>query len=169
MSRFGDGESSIFASGRPLHLFDEQFVSTKTTIKECILRAMPGFPANIADLIENTVKDHLEKDIRAKDIIKRFNLSKLEAESVVWWTADVSTLSSMDTKESPYYVYNSHLRSRDGPSIRLWQDYSFFFINALQKLPPVLADTFRGEKTRATELSRQYARGNQVLYCVARI
>jgi hypothetical protein len=164
MSRFGDGESSIFASGRPLHLFDAGFVSTKSTIKECIVKAMPGFPRNIADLIEQTVKDHVEHDTRAKDIIRNFNLTPLEAESIVWWTADVSTISSMNTEESPYYVYNSHLRSRDAPSIRLWQDYSYFFISALNKLPPVKTDTFRGEKKRATELSRQYAKDNQVCH-----
>jgi hypothetical protein len=143
-------------------LFDEGFVSSKTTIKECILQAIPGFPGNVADIIECTVKGHVEHDIRAKDIIRRCNLTQLEAEAVVWWTADVSTLSSMNTEESPYYVYNSQLRARDAPSIKRWQDYSFFFISALQKLPPIMAHTFRGERKRATELSRQYAKDNQV-------
>jgi hypothetical protein len=145
-----------------LLLFDKGFLSRKTTIKECVLEAMPEFPRDVADLIEQTVKDHVEYDAGAKDTIRRFNLTQLEAESVLWWTADVSTLSSMNTEESPYYVYNSHLRARDAHSIRLWRDYSFFFVSALHKLPPVETTSFRGEKKRVTELSNQYAKENQV-------
>ncbi len=161
MSRFGDGER-IFESERALQLFDEDFKSKKTSIKECILEAMPRFPRDIADLIAQIAKDHVAHDARAQDIIRRFNLTQLEAEAVLWWTADVSSLSSMVSEESPYYVYNSHLRARDSLNIRLWRDYSFYFISALQKLPPVKANTFRGEKKRATELSKQYAKDNQV-------
>jgi hypothetical protein len=164
MSRFKQGEFTIFASGRPLRLFETGFVSTKISIKDCILEAMQGFPRDIADCIEQTVKDHIKYDAAAQDLISRFKLTQLEAESVVWWTADVSTLSDMKTEESPYYVYNSHLRARDAPNILLWRDYSFFFINALHKLPPIETISFRGEKKRVTELSKQYAKDNQVIH-----
>ncbi len=127
---------------------------------------MPEFPRDIADLIEQTVKDHVEYDAGAKDTIKRYNLTQLEAESILWWTADVSTLSSMNTEESPYHVYNSHLRARDAHNIKLWRDYSFFFISALQKLPPVETTSFRGEKKRVTALSNQYVKDNQVILFV---
>jgi hypothetical protein len=162
MSRFGDGEYKIFASGRPLLLFPSSFVSSKTTIKECIVQAMPTFPLDVADLIEATVKGHVEYDAEAKDLIRRYNLTQLEAEAVVWWTADVSTLSVLSTEESPYHVYNTNLRARDAQKIQLWRDFSFFFISALKKLPPVETTSFRGEKKRVTELSKQYAKDNQV-------
>ncbi len=144
-------------------MFDKGFVSTKTSIKECILEAMPGFPLDVADLIEQTVKDHVAFDTGAQDMIRRFNLTQLEAEAVSWWTADVGTLSGMNTKESPYHVYNSHLRARDADNIKLWRDFSYFFISALKKLPPVETTSFRGEKKRVTELSKQYAKDNQVI------
>jgi hypothetical protein len=166
-TRFADGEERVFASGRHLHLYDDHFVSTEKSIKECIFKAMSGFPQRTADIIEQTVKDHIAYDAGAQDLIRRYNLTQLEAEAVVWWTADVSTLSSMNTEESPYFVYNSCLRARNAHSIKLWQDFSFFFISALEKLPPVETTSFRGEKKRVTELSKQYAKGNQVmLICI---
>jgi hypothetical protein len=164
MSTCGDGEYSIFAFDRSLQLFDDEFVSNKLTIKECILEALPKFPQEIADMIADMAKDHVAQNVLAQDMIRKFNLTQLEAEAVLWWTADVSKLSSMKSEESPCYVGNSHLRSRDAPKIRLWRDYFFFFHNALQKLPPVHTDTFRGEKTRAMELSKQYAKDAQVHY-----
>jgi hypothetical protein len=162
MSRFVHGEHKIFASGRPLHLFKTGFVPSKTTIKECILHAMPSFPGYIADLIELTVKGHVEYDAEAKDFIRRYNLTQLEAEAILWWTADVSTLSDLNTEKSPYHVYNSSLRTRDAQRIGLWSDFSFYFIRALEKLPPFETTSFRGEKKRATELSKQYIKDNQV-------
>ena len=97
-------------------------------------------------------------------MIRRYNLTVLEAESVVWWTVD-GGMAGMDTEESPYYIYNSHLRARDTPKIKLWRDFSYFFISALEKLPPVETTSFRGEKKRVTELSKQYAKDNQVISC----
>jgi hypothetical protein len=82
----------------------------------------------------------------------------------VWWTANVNTLSgSVDAKDSPYYVYNSALRARDVSSIRMWRDFSYYFISALKKLPVVETTSFRGENKRVTELSKQYVKDNQVM------
>jgi hypothetical protein len=164
MSRFGDGEHRIFASGRPLNLFDEGFVSSKKTIKECIFEAMPGFPPHVADILEQTAKDHIAFDACAKDLIRRHGLTPLEAEAVVWWTSNVNTLSgSVDAKDSPYNVYNAVLRAREANSIRMWRDFSYYFISALQKLPVIQTTSFRGEKKRVTELSKQYVKDNQVV------
>jgi hypothetical protein len=165
MNRFEDDgtiQDRVFAAGRPLHLFENGFVSTKTSIKDCILIAMPDFPIDIADSITESVRDHLEHEVIATDFIRRFNLTQLEAEAIVWWTVDVGPMFGMTTAESPYWVYNTALRARDGPRIMLWRDFSFFFISALQKLPSFEGETFRGERRRVTELSRQYARGNRV-------
>jgi hypothetical protein len=163
MSRFGDGEYKIFASGRPLHLFEKGFVTRKNSIKDCILEAIPSFPRDTADIIEQTVKDHIEYDVEAKNVIVQYNLTQLEAEAIAWWTADVSTLSDMPTEESPYHVYNAILRARDMHGMKLWRDFSSVFIGALEKLPPVETTSFRGEKKRVTELSKQYTKDNQVV------
>ena len=154
----------MFASGRLLHLFDKGFVSTKTSIKQGILEAIPGFPLDTADRIEQAVKDHIRYDTAAQDLIRKYNLTQLEAEAVVWWTAD-GAMAGMNTEESPYHVYNSDLRARDAPRIKLWRDFSYYFISALEKLPPVETTSFRGEKKRVTELSKQYAKDNQVISC----
>ncbi len=163
MSKFGRSEQNAAASGRPLCLFGKEFIPTIFSIKECIFKAIPRFPRDIADLIDETVKQHVQHDVEARELVKTCNLTSLEAESLVWWSVDVSTLSSnMNTEDSPYYVYNAALRSRDGPSIRNWQDYSYYMVNALDKLPPIETICYRGESKKVTELSRQYAKGNQV-------
>jgi hypothetical protein len=162
MSRFGVGEYQTFASGRPLHLFDKDFKSSKDSIKACIYEGMPEFDRDVADTIEQTVKSHIAYDAETKEFIRRHGLTQIEAESVLWWTADVSTLSSLNTEDSPYAVYNSHLRSRNSVKIRQWRDYSYYLICALQKLPTTTVISFRGEKKRVTELSKQYVKDHQV-------
>ena len=128
------------------------------------MQALPNFPRDVAEIIEQTVKDHILYDVKAREIIRKYNLSQLEAEAVLWWTADASTLSSLSTEESPYFIFNTALRQRNGPQIKLWRDFSFFFISALNKLPQVATTCFRGEKKRVIELSVQYARDNKVSF-----
>jgi hypothetical protein len=168
MSRFGDGEYKVHASGRPLQLFDSDFVSSNSSIKEIVLAAIPGFPRNVADIFEQTVKDHLTFDVEAREFITINNLTQEEAEAICWWTGDVSTMSGMPSNQSPFYVYNSDLRARDASKIKMWQDFSYYFLKGLAKLPPVKATSFRGEKKRVTELSKQYAKDNQVHTDIAR-
>ncbi len=103
----------------------------------------------------------MQHQIQVREAMEEFSLTHLEAESIVWWSADVSVFGE-STESSPYSIYNSALRQRDQPSILRWKDFSYFLVNALQKMPPVKATTFRGENKRVTELSRQYRRGNQV-------
>ena len=161
MSRFFQVEERILASGRPLHLFDKNFVSAFTSIKACIIQAIPDLPADVADIIEATVKGHITHDVNAKECIKKYGLTHLQAEAISWWSADASTLSGLSTEKSPYHIYNTVLRQRDGPKIRLWRDFSFYFIGGLEKLPPVRIESFRGERKRVMELSSQYVKGNQ--------
>ena len=106
-------EGRVLASVRPLYLYDANFVSNHYSIKECILQAIPDFPRQVLGPIDETVKGHIAHDVNAKNSLKKCNLSQLEAEAIIWWTADVSTLSEMLTEESPYYVYNTALRQRN--------------------------------------------------------
>jgi hypothetical protein len=160
--RYMQTEEEILCSGRPLHLFGEDHVPSFNSIKECILHAIPEFPRKIADLIEETVRLHLAADIPAKTCIQRYNLTRLEAEAICWWSADVGTISEMTSDKSPYYVYNTALRQRNASRIKLWKDFSYHFINGLQKLPPTKADSFRGENKRVTTLSKRYVKDNTV-------
>jgi hypothetical protein len=162
--RYFHAEEEILSSGRPLHLFGKEFVPSFFSIKECILHAIPDFPRQIADVIETTIELHLNTSARAKACILLHGLTRLEAETICWWSADVSTLSEMTTDQSPYYVYNTALRQRDAIRLNLWKHFSCYFINGLQKIPPTAAESFRGEKNRVTELSTQYTKGSQVRF-----
>jgi hypothetical protein len=44
----------------------------------------------------------------------------------------------------------------DYKSIATWQDYSYHFISALQKLPSIQRDVFRGLDLRLTQMSHLY-------------
>jgi len=161
MSRFVQADERSFGSGRPLRLFEKTFVSALTSIKACVIQAIPDFPADIADIIDVTVKGHITHDVHAKDYIKKYGLTQLQAEAISWWSADVSIFSELPTEKSPYHVYNTALRQRDVPKIRLWKDFSFYFIGGLEKLHPIQIESFRGEKKRVMELSSQYVKSNQ--------
>jgi hypothetical protein len=158
MERF-KGAYEVYSCGIPLCLFREDFVSTKSSIKDCILQAIPGF--RFADQIEEWVRNHIRHSVAAREAIDSHQLNELEAEAIVWWSADVQALGG-NTEMSPYYIYNAALRARNQELMNRWSDFSFFFLNALKKLPPVTATTYRGESKRVTELSRQYLKGNQV-------
>jgi hypothetical protein len=164
MSRYFHAEEEILSSGRPLHLFGKNFRPSFLSIKECILHAMPDFPRQVADVIEATIALHLNTSVRAQAFILAHGLTRLEAEAICWWSADVSLLSEMTTDQSPYYVYNVALRQRDASRIILWKHFSCYFISGLQKIPPTAAECFRGEKNRVMELSKQYTRGSQVCF-----
>jgi hypothetical protein len=146
-------------SGSPIQLFRDDFVSTKTSIKACILQALPGY--KFADQIEEWVCHHIRHSIDAREAINNHHLNELEAEAIIWWTADIQNFGE-NTEMSPYYVYNTALRTRNQDLLKRWSDFSYFFLNALKKLPPVTTTVYRGESKRVTELSRQYLRGNQV-------
>ena len=162
-TRFNNGVAdNVRGSARILFIFDKDFASDKRSIKECILQAMPSFTQKLADDIELMVTDLIAHEVRAKKFILMYGLTSLEASAICWWTADVASISSLSSQESPYFAFNTALRKRDAPAIRLWRDFAYFLINALQKLPPVETTTFRGESKRVTELSEQYVRGNQV-------
>jgi hypothetical protein len=158
MARLRDTDS-VQPCGMPLRLFGDDFVSTKRSIKDCILQAIPGF--RFADQIAEWVRNYIRSSVEARETINNYQLNELEAESIVWWSADVQTLGG-DSEMSPFYVYNAALRSRNQDLIKPWSDYSFFFVNALKKLPRVEMTTYRGVSMRVTELSRQYVKDNQV-------
>ena len=153
------GDSEVVASGRPIQLFEAGFTSAKGSIKECILQAIPGY--QFANLIDDWVREHVTHMVQVREAMTEFSLTKLEAEAVAWWSADVSAFGE-STEKSPYFIYNSLLRQRDMPSVERWKDFSFFLVSALKKLPALNVTTFRGENKRVTELSRQYHKGNQV-------
>ena len=154
------GDTDVVSSGRPIQLFETGFTSAKGSIKECILQAIPGY--QFADLIDDWVREHVEHMLPVREAMTEFALTKLEAEAVAWWSADVSVFGE-STDKSPYYIYNHTLRQRDMPLIERWKDFSFFLVSALKKMPALNVTVFRGENKRVTELSRQYRKGNQVL------
>ena len=158
MHRFS-GAHEVHSCGIPIRLFSDEFVSKKTSIKDCILQAIPGFC--FADQIEEWARNHIRHSVAAREAIDAHKLNELEAEAIVWWSADAQALGG-NTEMSPYSVYNAALRARNQELLKRWSDYSYFFLNALKKLPPVTATTYRGEPKRVTELSRQYLKGNQV-------
>jgi hypothetical protein len=69
-------------------LFEAGFMSAKGSIKECILQAIPGY--QFADRIDDWVREHVTHMVQVHEAMTEFSLTKLEAEAVAWWSADVS-------------------------------------------------------------------------------
>ena len=67
-----------------------------------------------------------------------------------------------------YFAYNRSIRTRDQKEVAKWEDYSYFLLSALRKLPPVKDTVYRGVPERLTEVSAQYSKtGNKVALTAA--
>eukprot|EP00961_Rhodomonas_salina_P295518 3935532-Rhodomonas_salina.1 len=97
--------------------------------------------------------------------VRKYKLTQLEAESLVWYTADFRVLHpGENAKFNVFYQYNAALRKRSHDQIRRWWDFSWFLVCALRKLPPVKKKVFRGVPERVLTLSSSYVKDRHVVW-----
>jgi alpha-tubulin suppressor-like RCC1 family protein/serine/threonine protein kinase len=144
---------------QPIDLVPPGFVSVKTTLLDCILVAMPKERDKLERMIENISHFH-STDAEAIRVIRECNLSLLEAQSISFYT--FSTNNGFDWQDSPFYIYNKAVRMLDYESIAAWQDFSYYFISGLKKIPSVKKDVFRGLDLRLTQISHLYQKDGLV-------
>jgi hypothetical protein len=159
VAQFMATDDAVSSCGRPIILYKKDFVSSKHSIRECIAQALPD--CDYLDMIDSWVKQHCNHNVGVEEAMRNYGLSRLEAEAIVWWTADVGLIGE-PTEKSPYYVFNTDLRCRNHERIKLWKDFAWYLIKALEKLPRFTGIAFRGESKKVTQLSKQYVADKQV-------
>ena len=96
-------------------------------------------------------------------IIRESDLTPLEAQSISMYTFSVNNGFTWET--SPFFIYNKALRILDFEAIAAWQDYSYFLMSGLKKLPSVQRKVWRGLNLRLTQISHLYEKGSIVRVC----
>jgi hypothetical protein len=87
----------------------------------------------IARLVAD-VRDVLSQTLNFAHSCREYQLSELEAQCLCTYTLDATNYGGTK-QESPYFLYNAALRSRDAVLVDRWQDFSVVFQAALNKLP----------------------------------
>jgi hypothetical protein len=138
---------------QPIDLIPPGFISDKTTLLDCVLVAMPNERDKLQLMIKKIARFH-STDTDAIRIIRECGLTKLEAESISFYT--FSADNGFEWHDSPFFIYNKAVRMLDFKCIATWQDYSYYFTSALKKLPSIQRDVFRGLDLRLTQMSHLY-------------
>ena len=144
---------------QPIDLIPPGFISDKTSLLDCVLVAMPNERDKLELMVKKIVRFH-STDIDAIRIIRECGLTKLEAQSISFYT--FSADNGFEWQDSPFFIYNKAVRMLDYKCIATWQDYSYHFISALKKLPSIQRDVFRGLDLRLTQMSHLYQKDGLV-------
>jgi serine/threonine protein kinase len=143
----------------PIEIFPPGFVSDKTSLLDCMLAALPSERSKLESMIEKIIDFHSTNEGAIK-IIRECGLSAIEAQSISMYTFSIENGFTWQT--SPFFIYNKALRLLDFETIAAWQDYSYFLISGLKKLPSIRRKVWRGLNLRLTQISHLYQKGSQV-------
>jgi len=146
----------------PIQIVPLGFVSDKTTLLDCMLVAMPLERDKLERMIEKVVIFHSTNEDAIR-IIRECDLTPLEAQSISMYTFSVNNGFTWQT--SPFFIYNKALRILDFETIAAWQDYSYFLMSGLKKLPSIPRKVWRGLNLRLTQISHLYEKGSTVRVC----
>ena len=145
----------------PIQIVPLGFVSDKTTLLDCMLVAMPLELDKLECMIEQIINFH-STNTDAIRVIRECDLTPLEAQSISMYTFSVNNGFTWQT--SPFFIYNKALRILDFEAIAAWQDYSYFLISGLKKLPNIRRKVWRGLNLRLTQISHLYEKGSKVRF-----
>ncbi len=151
----------------PLHLFDAS-TAAPASLLQCITHAMqaaPGQPnAHLSPVFAAMVHDaalFVGSSANICQLMRQHQLTDMQAQTVCLYTLDARKHGGL-REHSVFYAYNAALRSGDAGAVALWDEYSFVFCSALEKLPSVAATVFRGLDLPLTQLSHMYSKGSTV-------
>jgi serine/threonine protein kinase len=144
---------------KPIQIFPPGFVSDKTTLLDCMLVAMPAERDKLKLMVEKIINFH-STSADAIRIIRECDLTPLEAQSISMYTFSVN--NGFTTQTSPFFIYNKALRVLDYETIAAWQDFSYFLLSGVNKLPNVERKVWRGLNIRLTQISHLYQKGSLV-------
>jgi serine/threonine protein kinase len=152
---------------KPLQLFPDNFAPTCDTLEGCLRLAAPElFHYFLRDMPAINVK---YRDVGTQRGIRNCNLSEVEAKCVIMFTLESPNVPDhprpLDARRPKrdnqlYFLFNKACRGRDAAAVQRFQNFSFHFVSALNKLPNFpLADgqsLYRGFGQRLEEMNDLY-------------
>jgi hypothetical protein len=157
----------------PLQLYPDNFAPTCDTLEDCLRLAVPElFHYFLRDMPAINVK---YRDVGTQREIRNLNLSEVEAKCIIMFTFESPTVPDhprpLDPKRPKrdnqlHFLLNKACRERDAAAVHRFQDFSFHFASALNKLPNFLLaageSLYRGFGQRLEEMSDLYRDGSAI-------
>jgi serine/threonine protein kinase len=156
----------------PLELYPHGFAPTCNTLEDCLRVAVPAdvFNGFLRDMPAVNAKYH---HVGTQRFICNLKLSEVEAKCVIMFTHEARHVpdhprpldaSRPKRDHQLYFLFNQACRERDAAAVQRFQNFSFHFVSALNKLPNFLLapkqSLYRGFSQRLDEMSDIYHNGS---------
>ncbi len=162
---------------QPLELYPDDFVPTCGTLQDCLHLALP------AEVFNGLLLDMLDIDAKYRDnntqaVVQMYGLSEVEAKCIIMYTHS----QSLHVPDHPrpldpsrpkrdnqfYFLFNKACRERDAAAMQRFQNFSFHFLSALNKLPNYIPNAeqnfYRGFGQRLEEMNDLYQNNCQICW-----
>jgi serine/threonine protein kinase len=159
---------------KPLQLYPDDFAPTCGTLEDCLRLAVPS------DVFNGLLRDmpairgkYFDNSTQA--FVRTHGLSEVEAKCIIMFTHESPHVPDhprpLDPKRPKrdnqlYFLFNKACRERDAAAIQRFQNFSFHFVSALNKLPnfPLAAgqSLYRGFGQRLEEMNDLYRDGSAI-------
>jgi hypothetical protein len=163
----------------PLTLYPDGFVPSCRSIEDCLRLAMSTVPPSALEALLHDMPRIHAKFMHAdtQSVVRCHGLSEVEAKCIIVYTHECHGVpdhphpsDALKPKRDyqVYFLYNAACRNRDAAAVERFQNFSFHFMSALQKLPPVVlgpgAKLYRGFGQRLDAMNDLYNKNNEVCW-----
>jgi serine/threonine protein kinase len=162
---------------KPLELYPNGFVPTCSSLEECLRLAVPADVFN-GMLLDMPLIDGKYRDKSTRAVVQMHGLSEVEAKCIIMYTHSQSLRvpdhprpldPSLPKRDNQFYfLFNKACRERDAATIQRFQNFSFHFISALNKLPNFLPNAnqnfYRGFGQRLEEMNDLYRKDSRICW-----
>ena len=160
---------------KPLELYPDDFVPCCRTLEECLRLAVQSDDVCYGLLSDMPVVDKKFREAGAQLVVNTHMLSEVEAKCIIMYTHESLYVPDhprpLDQKSPKrdnqlYFLFNKACRERDASALELFQNFSFYFVSALNKLPSFSLrprqSLYRGFGQRLEEMNDLYCKGNAI-------
>jgi len=162
---------------QPLELYPDDFVPACGTLQDCLCLAVPSDVFH-GLLLDMPAIDAKYRDNNTQAVVQMHGLSEVEAKCIIMYTHS----QSLHVPDHPrpldpnrpkrdnqfYFLFNKACRERDTAAMQRFQNFSFHFISALNKLPNFLPESdqnfYRGFGQRLEEMNDLYSNDCQICW-----
>jgi hypothetical protein len=159
---------------KPLQLYPDGFAPICGTLEDCLRFAVPA-DVCVGLLRDMPAIDSKYGDASTQTVVRAHGLSEVEAKCIIMFTHESPHVPDHPRPLDPsrpkrdnqfYFLFNKACRERDAAAVQLFQNFSFYFMSALNKLPnfPLAPgqSLYRGFGKRLNEMNDLYRVDNIV-------
>jgi serine/threonine protein kinase len=159
----------------PLKLYPDNFVPSCATLEDCLRLAVHSDDVFYSLLHDMPMIDNKYRDAGVQSVAYTHGLSEVEAKCIIMYTHEshhvpdhLRPLNPSDPKRDNqfYFLFNKACRDRDAAALQGFQNFSFYFLSGLHKLPNFSLrpgeSLYRGFGQRLEEMNDLYCKDKAV-------